>query len=257
VTRLKRDLEQLQRTRELQRKGREKIPFPVVALVGYTNAGKSTLFNKLTRSEVFAKDLLFATLDPTMRHLKLPNGQDVILSDTVGFISNLPTNLIAAFRATLEQVQHADVILHVRDISRHDTDAQRDDVISVLESLEIEYESDPRIIEVLNKMDALPEDVQADMRRDAKYGERIAAISALTGEGLESLLAEIVGIVAKSRIKVIYTLPVQDGEALAWLYARAQVVDRVDTEDTITINVDIDPADVGRFSERYGYKDVV
>ncbi len=253
ITRLKRELEQVRRTRELQRKGREKVPFPIVALVGYTNAGKSTLFNRLTKSDVFAQDLLFATLDPTMRQLKLPNGQQVILSDTVGFISNLPTNLIAAFRATLEQVQHADVILHVRDISRHDTGAQRQDVISVLEDLGIEYENDPRMIEVLNKIDSLPEDMQDDMRREAKFNPHKVAVSALTGEGIETLLQVVVGIVAKSRILASYHVPVQDGEALAWLYARASVVARQDTEDDIILDVEIDPADIGRFSERFGY----
>jgi len=254
IARLKRELEQVRRTRELQRKGREKVPFPIVALVGYTNAGKSTLFNRLTKADVFAENLLFATLDPTMRQLKLPNGQQVILSDTVGFISNLPTNLIAAFRATLEQVQHADVILHVRDISRHDTDAQREDVISVLEDLEIEYETDGRIIEVLNKIDALPPDVQGDMRREAKFNPQKIAVSALTGEGIDTLLQAVAGIAAKSRILASYRVRVQDGEALAWLYARSTVVAREDTEDDIILDVEIDPADIGRFSERFGYE---
>ena len=254
ITRLKRELEVVRKTRELQRKGREKVPFPIVALVGYTNAGKSTLFNRMTGSEVFAKDLLFATLDPTMRQLKLPNGQQVILSDTVGFISNLPTHLVAAFRATLEQVQFADVILHVRDISRHDTLAQRQDVITVLTDLGIDYETDPRIIEVLNKIDVLPEEQRTDYTRDAKFGERKIAISALTGEGIGQLQTLITNIVSQDRVRLVYSIPPEDGEALAWLYARGHVIDRKDKEKKITVTVDIDPADQGRFEDRFEYK---
>jgi GTP-binding protein HflX len=150
ITKLKKELDVVRRTRELGRKARARVPFPVVALVGYTNAGKSTLFNRLTDSKVFAEDLLFATLDPTLRRLELPNGQTVILSDTVGFISDLPTHLIAAFRATLEETLHADVILHVCDVASPDYDAQRKDVIEIMESLDIEYEDNPAIIEVYN-----------------------------------------------------------------------------------------------------------
>jgi GTP-binding protein HflX len=254
ITRLKRELEQVQRTRELQRKGREKVPFPIVALIGYTNAGKSTLFNRLTGSEVFAKDLLFATLDPTLRQLKLPNGQEVILSDTVGFISNLPTHLIAAFRATLEQVKYADVILHVRDIARHDSDAQRDDVVTILTDLGIDYETDERVIEVLNKVDSLPPDMQADICRTATFREHKVAISALTGEGVDELLDDIMSISSKSRTQVIYAIRTEDGEALAWLYNRAQITERHDSEEKVIITVDIDPADQGRFEGKFGYR---
>ncbi|HEY8190720.1 MAG TPA: GTPase HflX, partial [Micavibrio sp.] len=254
ITRLKRELEQVRRTRELQRKGREKAPFPIIALVGYTNAGKSTLFNRLTNSAVFAKDLLFATLDPTLRQLKLPNAQEAILSDTVGFISNLPTHLVAAFRGTLEQVQYADVILHVRDAARHDTDAQRDDVVAILTGLGIDYETDERIIEVLNKIDALPPDMHSDISRTATFKEGKVAISALTGEGIDELLDDVMAIVSKNRKQASYTLRTEDGEALAWLYNRAQITERQDHDDNITVRVDIDPADRDRFESRFDYK---
>ena len=254
ITQLKRDLEQISRTRDLQRKGREKVPFPVVSLVGYTNAGKSTLFNRLTGANVFAEDLPFATLDPTMRRVKLEDGNEIILADTVGFIADLPTHLVASFRATLEQVQYADVIIHVRDMSRHDRAAQKNDVVSILHDLGIEYASDRRVVEVLNKMDAIAEENRPGILREAReHVENTVAISALTGEGIDDLMQMISRMLAHGRNIVTYHLHPAEGEALAWLYARCNIIERIDGEDAmIAMRVEIDPADQGRFAERFG-----
>ncbi|QQG35412.1 MAG: GTPase HflX [Micavibrio aeruginosavorus] len=255
IVRIKKDLEHVRRTREIQRRGRERIPLPVVALVGYTNAGKSTLFNKLTGARVFARDLLFATLDPTMRSVMLANKQEVVLSDTVGFISDLPTHLVAAFRATLEQVQMADVILHVRDISRPDTKAQCEDVIQILHDLGIEYESDHRIIEVLNKIDRMDIDSRRDLLNKATFQPRQIAISALTGEGTENLLSEIQKMVSQHRRQLTFHIASSRGDAISWLHERASVLDERASDDGIMyLRVEIDPADVGRLQERFGIK---
>lgn len=255
MSRLKRDIEQVRRTRDIQRKSRERVPYPIVALVGYTNAGKSTLFNRLTGANVFAEDLPFATLDPTMRALKLPDGRTVILSDTVGFIADLPTHLVAAFRATLEEVELADVILHVRDMAGDDTALQREEVLKTLGSLGIEAEQDPRIIEVQNKIDALPEDDRIDVLHRAQFKDSVVAISALSGEGTDDLLTLIAQRLSGGRKTVSLKIPPADGEAMSWLYAHGRVLERADADDLITLKVDLDPADWGRFESRFRYGD--
>jgi GTP-binding protein HflX len=245
IVRLKRELEQVRRTRGLHRSARKRVPFPVVALVGYTNAGKSTLFNALTGADVHAENQLFATLDPTMRGLRLPSGRRVILSDTVGFISELPTELVAAFRATLEEVAEADVILHVRDAAHPDSAAQRADVLTVLDGMVKDGVLDPdwprRTVEVLNKADLLGGAEHVPARDGA------LAVSALTGEGLPELLAAIDDRVAAGMEVAEYTIPAADGARLAWLYEHGEVVRRADDEDGARVAVRLLPADRARF----------
>jgi GTP-binding protein HflX len=247
ITRIKKELETVKRTRGLSRQARRKVPFPVVALVGYTNAGKSTLFNRLTESKVLAQDLLFATLDPTMRGVTLPGGTRVILSDTVGFIADLPTELVAAFRATLEEVLAADVIVHVRDAAHDESEAQKADVLKVLADLG----ADRPMIEVLNKIDLLDADQRAGLlARNDRAGGRIA-VSALTGQGIDALLTAFEAGVTHDNITLQLSLPAADGEALAFAYRHAQVLARQDRAGRIGLTLRIHPDDVGRFESRF------
>ena len=242
ITRLKKQLDQVVRTRTLHRESRAKVPYPVVALVGYTNAGKSTLFNRLTNAEVLAKDLLFATLDPTMRQIELPKGRKVILSDTVGFISDLPTTLVAAFRATLEEVLAADVILHVRDISHPETEEQAADVMAVLKDLGVSKTARDEIIEVWNKIDLLDEGHRAALNTEAASHEaRVVPVSAVTGEGVPALLARVEEALAEHNPVFRIELAPEDGAQMAWVYSHGEVLDRKDGEDghtTLTARFD-------------------
>ena len=233
ILKIERELEQVKRTRALHRASRKKVPYPVVALVGYTNAGKSTLFNRLTSAKVMAQDLLFATLDPTLRAVELGSGERIILSDTVGFISDLPTQLVAAFRATLEEVIEADLILHVRDMAHEDAEAQALDVEGVLTDLDIDPNDDHRLIEVWNKIDILDEDARTRVFNTAERRSsdaRPVPVSALTGEGIDALRAAIQQRLARERVTLMLDLDPSDGEGLGWLYRHTEVLERRDAE---------------------------
>ena len=229
ITRLKRELEQVRRTRDLHRSKRRKVPHPIVALVGYTNAGKSTLFNRLTGAGVLAQDMLFATLDPTLRRVNLPHGTEVIFSDTVGFISDLPTHLVAAFRATLEEVIEADLVIHLRDIADPDTAAQAEDVVEILADLGVERD-DERVLEVWNKIDLLEAD-QHDRIVQASGSAQAIAVSAVTGEGIETLLSEIERRIAGALQSMDLSLSADQHGELEWIYRNAEVLERKDRED--------------------------
>jgi GTP-binding protein HflX len=245
LVRLKKELEGVRRTRGLHRDARRRVPFPVVALVGYTNAGKSTLFNALTGAAVAARDQLFATLDPTMRGLRLPSGRRAILSDTVGFISELPTQLVEAFRATLEEVAEADIILHVRDAAHPDTEQQRTDVLAVLTAMArdgtLDEDFADRTIEIMNKADLLGGIGEVELRPGA------IAVSALTGDGFPRLLAVLDARIAAGMEEADYAIPHADGARLAWLYDHGEVTARTDTDESTVVKVRLLPADRARF----------
>lgn len=254
IIRLERELEQVVRTRQLHRAKRRKVPHPIVALVGYTNAGKSTLFNRITGAGVLAEDMLFATLDPTLRRMKLPHGRTVILSDTVGFISDLPTHLVAAFRATLEEVLEADLILHVRDLSDDDNQAQSADVMRILGDLGIgEAEGAERILEVWNKIDRLEPEAHYAIVQKASTAENVIAVSAITGEGVDRLMDEISRRLSGVLTETTITLPVEKLALLPWLYNHAIVDNREDNEDgTVTLDVRLTETEAAELERRMG-----
>ncbi|WP_299736471.1 GTPase HflX [uncultured Roseobacter sp.] len=235
LTRLRRQLDKVVKTRALHRAARAKVPYPIVALVGYTNAGKSTLFNRLTGAEVMAKDMLFATLDPTMRRLHLPDGPEVILSDTVGFISDLPTELVASFRATLEEVLAADVICHVRDISHPETEEQAQDVREIMTSLGVE-EARPSF-EVWNKLDLMTPEAAEAMQARAARDDHVFAISALTGAGIDDLLSAVTDQVQGAKREADLSLGFAEGRKRAWLFAQELVEDERQTDEGFEITV--------------------
>ncbi len=251
IARLKRELEQVRRTRGLHRRARARVPHPVIALVGYTNAGKSTLFNRLTRADVLVRDQLFATLDPTMRGLDLPSGQRAILSDTVGFISDLPHELVEAFQATLEEVIEADIILHVRDSSHPDGAAQKEDVERVLQGLRAGPDAGQPLIEVMNKADLLDADTRTTLANRLSRGNPPGMlVSAQTGDGCQALLDLLDACLGRARVTVEVSLPHAEGANVAWLYEHGEVVARADGAEMVVLRVRLSPLARARLEER-------